>query len=399
MPALPSLPANRRRIAVLGGSVLAIGVASLWAWHDNIQTFATGLTQKPNPASSLWAAYSPPSTPELDAVTFEPPHCNLLFGIPFVYAQMVDGQIHVDEGKDILPYGTGRPTKPIWRGPITEAKFTHEMIGGADTLKDQSGKILWTNNAALSSPDLHLQSTASGEARLLGKKGNLLWAGILPEDRKDATVNGHGGSPSIAAPAQILPKGSPSKPLIHNCGVLITCVKETKKTRVFHGLKVAETVNGFYRVADNDGKLLWSGTLPARPVILLRQGNRFSFQGRNGGGSGQDRITFIRFALDQGKVSATKNGVDLGSRPVGLLKTFERTVWKRAKDNSDFAFPETATTYLSRPRNSGKAGDQHLNFTYKDSTGKRINTLQMPPAAFTQTAESNSSKSSAEKMD
>lgn len=279
--------------------------------------------------------------------------------------QLVDGQIVISDRSDtvnatmrtmsatMLRLETGNTTtinttssgandfgiqtvKPIWACPVADAELIHEVVGGVNTLKDRNGTVLWTNAEEAASPDLLLQSTEEGEATLTGRDGMPLWAGTLPlplESKRSSA-------------------GSNDSYQFDGYGVHIS------------------GINGAFTIADEEKRVLWSGTLPKRPVILIRRGTNFSFTTNRRSSSGSDRTTTIHFAVGSGEaVIADTKGDVIGSLPIEFLQTFE--TWTLPNKSAAEVPLQKAIPYIGVPRFTVKTGDG-ITVTYKDNTGKVI---------------------------
>ncbi|MES2465346.1 MAG: hypothetical protein V4671_32670 [Armatimonadota bacterium] len=378
----------RRQITVLALSALIIGIGGGMAWQNDPSLFA-GLPRFRSSASALKNPF-----PDL---TFAPPDTDIIFGVPFIGARLIDDQIKINERYVIKTIPMPRrdaemmnslnlprvirakhktsttltqPKRktPIWMGPVEEAQFVHDINGGVHTLKDRHGAILWTNATDVANADLVLQSTESGESRLLGKKGKLLWQGNLPDEMrppKATPVVPRRRDKKAAKVAKASPgvQGSQS----HHSSLLVDTYH-----RVCYGYGIhINGVNGQFTITDNAKRHLWTGTLPNCPTVLLRRGHHFSFSGTNGSMGDMDRVVQIRFAVEKGEavIRASDRPNEEGSRPITFLKTFQETLLPEGQPVRVFK----DTPRLTRPRPIVRYG-KSMSFTFKDSTGKTVGT-------------------------
>jgi hypothetical protein len=160
-------------------------------------------------------------------------------------------------------------------------------------VKDSGGHVVWSNADETASPDLKILSIPEGMAWILDKKGVRLWSGTLPPARNRSSS---------------IRQGNDSYQMDSS------------------GIHVSGK-NGLFRVTDDAKRVLWSGSLPASPRILVRQGNRYSFSGPNRGASGQDSVSEIRFAAETGTVTIESiDGKIVGSRLIDVLKCRTETL-------------------------------------------------------------------------
>lgn len=236
---------------------------------------------------------------------------------------------HTKTGELVMTV-TGKAA-PLWRGPVDDAAFSVETIAGIQTVKKLTAlgeRTLWSNAAKIGIPDLQLQKSPDGNARLLDKSGKTLWEGILASSPM--------GSSETSSPHFV-------------------------ETRL-GGLKI-KGVSGMFTVtrADSDA-LLWSGRLPENPVILLRENRRFLLRYPNGGWSGSDGVRRVRFEEEAGTVTLTdQTGKVLGERPVVMLRRYE---------SADTRRPDSPAGYVSPDPELTKTGTVFL--TYRDRNGKII---------------------------
>ncbi|MES2464574.1 MAG: hypothetical protein V4671_28770 [Armatimonadota bacterium] len=265
-----------------------------------------------------------------------------LFGAPFVGVRYADGRLTVEENKDYLPARMvngiiTRPAlknRPLWVGPVSEAQFVLEARAGVEMIRDCSGAEVWSSVRMTGSPDLQLVSETTGQSRLLDKQGALLWSGYIAPSQNGRTssrqTNGHYE--------------------IDCGGIHITGDK------------------GVFRITDEAKRLIWAGSLPTRPTILVRQGDRYSFIGENRVAGGSDRVSQISFAAEKGTVTIEDtSGNLLATRPVDILKTVNSVgPGGGPKATSGLSIPRTIT-----PNPTLKTNGVAL-LTYRDSHGTVI---------------------------
>ena len=177
----------------------------------------------------------------------------------------------------------------VWSGPVAAASFVQETAGGIHTLRDGAGRMLWSNAAQIARADLIFEEAPDGQARLLGRGGGQLWTGQLPPvSQGGVTSQLQGGQTLIVTP----------------------------------GVRI-EGTGGVFRVTA--GQLLWSGRLPASPLIVARDGHEFLVTGPGGSESGSDEASRVSMAAgDETVTIADAHGRNLGTRVVDAL-TIRRT--------------------------------------------------------------------------
>ncbi len=338
-------PLSRQPLAILTLSASAAWLVSAPAFAAP-QTPQTPQAPQSPPNSSSSNNNLPAASLTVDDIEFGPSSLGPLAGLPFLSVKLADNQIRITEGVLVRPtqrtaagrltFAPGEAKAPLWAGPIAEAQFVHEIKAGTDTLRHRDGRILWTNAAQTADPDLLLQSTDAGEAQLLGKGGTLLWSGTLPGTPGDSKV-----TEGVIRGYQIDSSG------IH--------ISSTGKD------------NDPVTVTDNEKRVLWSGTLPKEPVILIRRGTDFTFWGPNRSASGSDRVTEVRLAAEPGEMTLEDSaGKRIGTRSLDLLRSTSKTVESSKPDA-----PTRESTRLFAPR-AFLTVPGWVQYTFKDSAGRAI---------------------------
>lgn len=231
-----------------------------------------------------------------------------------------------------------RAKSAVWSGDAADANFTEETEAGVHTLKDSSGKTIWSDAADTSVPDLLLQKYSDGQARLLDKSGSTLWTGSL-----GAYSKGTGSRSSQRGNTIVIEAG---------------------------GIRI-KGENGSFRVSRIEGDVaLWTGTLPASPIVLIREGYNYALQSPGRGESGRDKTVRLRFVAEGGTavVSNTKNKV-LGTVPVDLLKITQETMWRQHADDPKIGFAPSPHVQIQTQMATLTANGALL-ITYQDSTGR-----------------------------
>ncbi|MES2465347.1 MAG: hypothetical protein V4671_32675 [Armatimonadota bacterium] len=319
----------------------------------------------PHPLPSSFSAARPAiaqavkTLKPVKGITFRQTENFLLFGVPSLKVRFHDGQVALHDrppvvwrtttrtGRQVTVHASSgsqaKPKAPLWKGPVAKAQFIHEVAGGVNTLRDKNATLLWTNAAEAASPDLLMESTEAGEARLMGKKGVLLWSGTLPGKVSGSSINTQDRDTYS----------------IECSGVFI------------------RGVGGKFTVTDNEKQVLWSGTLPKKPLIIVRRGRRFNFSGRNRVVSGTDRVNNIRFAVEQGVVVVTDSqGKVLGNHSVELLQCFDQPFLPQGRSLT----PEPVFN------KSGLMGK--VAFTFKDSQGRIVGRRTLHQVVMTSSSHS-----------
>jgi hypothetical protein len=207
-----------------------------------------------------------------------------------------------------------------------------------DTLKDREGRVLWTNAADTADPDLLLQSTEAGEARLLGKGGTLLWSGTLP------------GVPGRSKVTEEVVRGYQ----IDSGGIHISSSRDSRDIDAV-------------TVTDDEKRVLWSGRLPKEPVILIRRGTDFTFKSPNRRAQGSDRVTEVRLSAEPGELTLEdRTGKLIGTRSVDLIKRTQKTI-----ESSNPEAPAREHTQVFAPR-ALLTVPGSVQYTFKNSAGRSI---------------------------
>jgi hypothetical protein len=243
-------------------------------------------------------------------------------------------RLQVTADKEEITLTDSLTGRSVWKGPNHDARFVYANISAARSLKDSKGRLIWADSPV---PDLRFDRRGDGTARLTDKKGQILWSGDL--------------APTVPA---AIPRSER---------------RETTYTVDFAGVQI-RGINGYFTLAEDHGgtpRVLWSGTLPARPEILLRTANHFLFVGADGEqGVQRDHIVTIRFAGEAGHVTMTDARLQvIGTRPFRLL---------RADNVAHSIGPAQGQTVLKRYYvpfgNLAKSGT--VLFTYQDESGRII---------------------------
>ncbi|MES2460335.1 MAG: hypothetical protein V4671_07115 [Armatimonadota bacterium] len=227
-----------------------------------------------------------------------------------------------------------RSRAKIWDGPIRDAHFEYTYISARQTLKDSAGRVIWSDAPKL---DLVFDRQIDGNSRLTDNTGRVLWSGML-------------------APAPM-----PSAPRASRRG--------TTYTMNFSGVRISG-VNGYCTVVNDSGEnpeVLWSGTLPPRPLLLMRASHRFLFCGRVPSALGrQDQSLTIRFSREPGSVTIrdTQSQV-LGKRSLDLLKMDTRI--KNREGGGQVILPPQYQIPYGRLHRSGS-----VLVTYHDRAGQVV---------------------------
>jgi hypothetical protein len=198
----------------------------------------------------------------------------------------------------------------VWRGPVSDARFVLETVAAVNTLKDDSGRTIWNDEADIPPMDLMLDKSADGKARLIDNSGVTVWSGDLGQSSGGYSIkqySEHDGTLQMIS-----------------SGVLITGtdgvfsvyadpqIRAPLPPEMRHSTPVSPGPNA---------RLLWSGRLPEQPTILIRDGSRYRFTSPNGNTSGADRATNVRFTAESGQVTITDlQGRTLGTQAVDILK-------------------------------------------------------------------------------
>lgn len=223
----------------------------------------------------------------------------------------------------------------LWSGPISQASFTEEVVGGIHTLKDSAGHAFWSDASDKSPTDLMLLRHTDGQTRLTGRDGATLWAGSLPPAEPSNSSSSNGNHTVVLA-----------------AGVRI------------------EGLNGDFRVTDAAGHLLRAGRLPERPTLLVRDGPRYTitWSGKSTGGSegGIDRSTQVSFTAEQGTLEiADSHGGTLDTRPVDMVVM--RHTDRSVNQPQGFTWPDT---YKSPDGSVDAPGT--LLLTYRNHSGRVV---------------------------
>lgn len=225
-------------------------------------------------------------------------------------------------------------TAPVWQGPVGSVEFVEETVAGVHTVKTvlpDGEHEIWSDRKTTGSPDLQLLREENGAARLLDKRGTVLWSGALESRIRGSSSRRQG-----------------TTYMFRTGGVQI------------------DGVDGMFTVrAEDTNTVLWSGRLPKEPLVLVRNGNRFQMQSSMGSESGMDRVSRVRFEKDAGTVTITdRNEKVLGVRPITILKAFETT---DAPSGGPQRFPRPAWLTMPDARLTKKGT---IFLTYKDSNGR-----------------------------
>lgn len=300
----------------------------------------------------------------LEDIEFGPVEGRFLSNVPTLYARLSDGQLTIREvswevWSGAVPAEETDAAPPIWSGPVDEARFVYEATRTQNVLKDSAGRVLWARDADSVSPDLLLESTEDGEARLVGKDGTLLWSGTLPFWSKENSPQNDTLSQRSSPPNH--------RYWISSCGV--------------HVIGDNEAVT----VTDTDNRLLWSGTLSQKPIIFLRRADRFAFMGRYGSGHGMEYSRYknaeLQFAAEPG--TATMENYEkkvIDTRPVMLLKSRETTTMTElpqtlAVPPQTIVLPSSRLQFITPKTTVTRANDSRLLgglVVFKDSSGKVV---------------------------
>jgi hypothetical protein len=218
-----------------------------------------------------------------------------------------------------------------------------------------------------------MECSEAGEARLVGKGGALLWEGILPGPIRPGLHEGwrHHSRPDG------------DSYFIDKCGVHIT------------------GINGAFTVTDEEKRVLWSGTLPQKPVLLVRCSDHFAYQGRYGTATGRqwdrfrDEKVELHFAAETGKVVLEVNyyGSRLGARTIDLLKCTKKHP-STGSEGSRQVFDPPESSYYITPKpdpNSRSLSEMSqmngmnrtanwLIFVYRDNGGNTVDRLSYSQA-------------------
>jgi hypothetical protein len=367
---------SRQNLAVLTVSATAFGVGFAWVWNSTPKITAVRAVPRPSSSASPPSAFRPsgPSAfagapvsagaawgpggatnPEAignvkqsasaPSIRFGPIEGALLFGVSDLNTRLIDGNIQIThrEWRKASAKGktAGRSAKqvtnvPIWRGPVGEARFIHEVNDAVHTLKDRKGRILWSNAAENGSPDLVIDTEVNGETHLLDKKRTVLWSGTLPAGRHYVLRSG-----PITGRTYRIDMG----------GVFITGTP------------------GRCTVTDNLNRELWSGRLPEHPVILFRRGPEFNFMAPGRATMGTDHVAEVRLEVEPGQVvTASADGTILAAGMIDLLKISQTNeVAPRAYLPGSMTFPPR---FLAPAPLPGQRKD--FRFTYRDRFGRPI---------------------------
>jgi hypothetical protein len=248
---------------------------------------------------------------------------------------------------------------------VAEARFLFERTKLRDTLKHPDGAVLWSKASDIASPDLLMESTEAGEARLVGKNDTLLWEGILPGPIRAGLHEGwrHHSRPDG------------DSYFIDKCGVHIT------------------GINGVFTVTDEEERVLWSGTLPRKPVLLVRCSDHYAYQGRYGTAATgrqwdrfRDEKVELHFAAETGEVVLEDyEGNRFGARTIDLLKCTKKRLSTRSDGPRQVFYPAESHFYITpKPNpNSRSLGEMskmsnmnkmanRLIFFYRDTGGSTV---------------------------
>lgn len=269
---------------------------------------------------------TPAGTPSLADLHFSPPK--------FTAFPLLFPTLNLTYQAGMLTVTAQGKTTPLWSGPIAQAAFVQETFAGVHTLKDSTGKMLWSD-APLTPPDLTLHKAADGQARLTDKNGTVLWSGQLPPTGSSVSsrVTSGGGSQHLQA-----------------AGVHIDGVK------------------GAFRVTTDAGQLLWAGQLPTNATVLITDTDNhqrsYLVSGPSLSGGGQDEISHVTFTAEPGTVTvADTQGQELGTRPVEIIvihgmtysgSQARATHWPVSTPTSEPSLSATGTLLLTYRDQSGK---------------------------------------------
>jgi hypothetical protein len=114
-----------------------------------------------------------------------------------------------------------------------------------------------------------------GGARLFDRTGALLWSGDLGQTSGASSIKQHSDGTFQMVSSGVLITGTE--------GAFSVYIDPQIRAQLPPELMHAEP----QRPGPN-ARLLWSGRLPARPTILIRDGERYCFAGPNRSASGRD---------------------------------------------------------------------------------------------------------------
>lgn len=264
--------------------------------------------------------------------------------LPFVLGLRSRLTVRYETGEVSLTDSQKKET--AWKGPVAQAQFMLETVAAIHTLRDGAGQTIWSDAQEMPVPDLRLMKTADGATQLLDRSGSILWSGQLqpsvPEQRTTMWRRG-------------------ADYHLHAAGVLIS------------GTQGEFTVTNS---ANQD--LLWSGSLPKYPVLLVRDTNQFVFMpvDVSGSESGFDKITSVGYEAQTGTVTITNlQGETIGTRPIEFLKVSvasRRTGQAQGKQQPLDEYPQPCIL----PKVSLKK-DGAVLAVFKDSKGRVLYSFQI----------------------
>jgi beta-lactamase regulating signal transducer with metallopeptidase domain len=344
--ALPPLP--------IAGGTRAVAVAAATATaraHRAAQ--AGGASREPQFPKD---GRSPAGVVRLEEVVFKPIGGQ---NFPVATEPLLEQQVHLTPGGGELSVVQRRTNEVLWRGPVSEARFVLETVAAVHTLKHaSSGRALWSDAADVAAPDLLLNKSAGGKARLLGKDGTTLWSGDLGPSPGGSSSQQRDGTLQISS-----------------SGVLIT-----GSEGVF---SVYSDPNGPARPAPMpmrpgmmrpapvpmrpgpNARLLWSGKLPTRPTILIREGHRFHFTGPNRGESGSDRVVEVSFSAEVGQVTIA----DLQEKTLGTLAVDILRIKNEMRTTGQAVTTSWTVRPLTQEAELAATARGTVLLTYRDSVG------------------------------
>lgn len=223
-------------------------------------------------------------------------------------------------------------TRTLWSGPVAAADITYEIRDAVQTVKDSSGRILWTNAAFVPTPDVTMVKYPDGSLRVFDKSLKAVWVGRLPyyegwvNDREDD----HSFRLSIA------------------------------------GAQIERTDNDV-TLTNSQGQLLWSAHFSQRPTMLIREGATFLFDStdRHIGDSNQQVRLQFEAQPTHAEIQDEANHQST-TLPTELLLT-KLTQEQNGRTSSG---PNLYWAPLPTP----PTHDRAITITFKDDFGKTVRT-------------------------
>ncbi|MBC8135168.1 MAG: hypothetical protein H8F28_04670 [Fibrella sp.] len=242
--------------------------------------------------------------------------------------------------KDELALIDSETKSILWCGPVAEARFVEETIAAVSTVYNESGDdtvSLWSDKDKFGTPDLQLRKASDGQASLLDKHGATLWSGMLGPSSKGSSIH-----------------GKANRVQIKSSGVEIDGVDDQFTVKR----------------ADN-GVLLWSGRLPEKPVIFVRDNHHYAFRSPNRATGGSDTRHRVRFEEEAGTVTiADRDLKPLGMHPVVILRRYETS--ETIGSSHQFTHPVSYETPNATLTTQGT-----IFLTYKDNKGRIIRRVKL----------------------